>query len=334
MLLALFWAGYAAGCTAVDGDHILGSDLARSDARFAALPLEFVAGFSPLPGSHRIFDARDLSAVARRYGISVEDLVPLCFERSTELLTEAALRDALEHALLPETKLEIVDFSRYPVPHGDLAFSGADLPRPPASTPDAPVIWRGLLKYGAHSTVAVWAKVRVTRLEHWIETATSIRARQIIEPGQVAMKSGWRFPFAAPALTDLASITGKQAVRSLPAAQMIVPAMLALPNEIEPGDLVDVEIVSGGVSLRFAARAETGGHRNDTVLVFYAETGKRYRGRVQQKGRVLISADTNKKASMPGDQRSPISPAHAGDSGQQNEEDATPAGIRPGSILE
>ena len=110
--------------------------------------------------------------------------------------------------------------------------------------------------------------------------------------------------------------------------------MLALPNEIEPGDMVDVEIVSGGVSLRFAARAETGGHRNDPVLVSYAGTGKRYRGRVQQKGKVLISADTNKNTSVAGAQPSPLSPADASGSGQQAEEAAREAGIRAGSILE
>src|ERR1017187_4402434 len=181
ILPAFLWAGYAAGCTAVDGDRILGSDLARSDTRYASLPPDFVAGFSPLPGSQRILDAKELSAVARRYGIPADDLIPLCFERSMELLTEAKLRDALDHALSPGTKLEIVDFSRYPVPHGDLVFSNAALPRPPASTPDAPVVWRGHLKYGTRSTVVVWAKVRVSRLEHWIETATAIGARKIIE---------------------------------------------------------------------------------------------------------------------------------------------------------
>jgi flagella basal body P-ring formation protein FlgA len=333
ILSAFLWVGCAAACTAVDGDRILGSDLARSDTRYASLPPDFVAGFSAVPGSQRILDRKQLSAVARRYGIPVDDLIPLCFERPTELLTEAKLRDALEHALSPGTRLEIVDFSRYPVPHGDLMFSGAALPRPPASTLDAPVVWRGHLKYGTRGTVVVWAKVRVSRLEQWIETTTVIGARQIVEPGQLVVKSGWRFPFAAPALSDPASVAGKQAARSLPAGQVIVPAMLAVPNEIERGDMVDVEIASGGVSLRFTARAETGGHRNDTVLVSCVETGKRYRGRVQQKGKVLISADSNRKASVAGDQRSPLSPADASGSERQGEEEAAGAGIRAGSIL-
>ena len=110
----------AQGCIKVEGDRILGSDMARADAAYAALPAGFVAGFSPFPGTRRVLDARLLAGIARSHGIPLETAAPLCFERATRVLEESQLQPALERALGQGTRVEIVDFSRYPVPDGEL----------------------------------------------------------------------------------------------------------------------------------------------------------------------------------------------------------------------
>jgi flagella basal body P-ring formation protein FlgA len=320
MVVLPFLIGSVAACALVDGDRILGRDLARIDARYASAPPDLVAGFSPVAGSQRLLDIRRLTLIARQHGIAVEGLAPMCFERPTELLSAAKLQPALERALGSGGKIEILDFSRQPIPTGELLFSVRDLIRPPATFPDAPVIWRGQLRYGSRSTTAVWAKVRVLKLERWIETEKAIAAHAIIQPDQIAAKSGWRFPFATAALADVERAIGKQATRSMAAGLVINPTMLELPHEIERGETVDVEVVSGGVSLRFTARAETSGRRNETVVVLETATGKRYQGRVQQKGKVLIDADTRRKTDVVRRRFNPARTSEPVDSGGEAEE--------------
>jgi flagella basal body P-ring formation protein FlgA len=81
--------------------------------------------------------------------------------------------------------------------------------------------------------------------------------------------------------------------RSAPAGQILFPAMLTKPNEVERGDIVDVEVHCSGVFIRFSARAETGGHQNETVLVSATDSGRRLSARVQEKGKVVINADAS-----------------------------------------
>ena len=327
-ILFLVLPGCALACTAVDGDRIAGSDLARADARFAALAADLTVGFPALPGRQRTLEVPFLSTLAGRHGISAEGLAPLCFERPTELLSEARLRPVLERALGAGTKVEIVEFSEYAVPKGELEFSFADLVRPSSAAGNRTVIWRGRIRYGPHSSVPVWAKVRVLRFETWLEAAKAIPARKPIEPEQIVKKSGWRFPFATPALADPAAVRGKQASRSLAPGQLIVPALLVAANEIERGDAVDVEVASGGVSLRFAGRAETGGHRGEILVVTAADTGKRHRARIEEKGKVVISADITSKP-LAGNR---VAPVAARGAGQGQEDEAARAAILAGSL--
>jgi flagella basal body P-ring formation protein FlgA len=333
-VLPLLAMGGAVACTVVDGDRILGADLARADARFATVPPGLLVGFSPVPGARRIVAMEHLINLSRQYVISTDGITPLCFERPTELLDEARLRPVLEQALDPGTKLEILDFSRYPIPRGELVFSASDLLRPPASEPEAAVNWHGRVRYDARHTELVWAKVRLRKLERWVETTTSVPAHQKIEPGQVMEKSGWRFPFAREPVRDPREAVGKQIPRSVAPGQVLFPAMLSPPNDVERGDVVEVEVASGGVSLRFSGYAETGGHRNDSVLVSAADTGRRFQARVEEKGKVLIHADVQRKKPEVGVARSggARNPVTAGGGRDTKKDSAEGTGIGAGQV--
>lgn len=330
VVAALLLAECARGCTAVATGRILGADLARADSRFSPIPPDFDAGFAPVPGSQRLLDARQLIATARRFRIPVENPSPLCFERATSVLTGETLRAALERVLWSGTRLEIADFSRHPVPDGEIVFSLAELPRPRASEPDGAVVWRGRLKYGANNSVAIWALVHISKFEQWIEAAAPVAARQVLRPEQVAVKSGRRFPFGTAPVSNLAMAIGMKTMRSLAAGQIVMPAMLAAPNDIERGDMVDVEISSGAVSLKFAARAETGGHRGEVVLVSSDANKRRYRGHVQDKGKVVIHADSN-TTRMAGDRPGGFGATRARGGGSQGEKEESGAGTDLGA---
>jgi flagella basal body P-ring formation protein FlgA len=66
--------------------------------------------------------------------------------------------------------------------------------------------------------------------------------------------------------------------------------LLAVPREVERGDRVQVEASFGAATVGSTAEAESAGAVGDTVLVRNLETGKRFRARVEGKGRVALRA--------------------------------------------
>ncbi len=67
------------------------------------------------------------------------------------------------------------------------------------------------------------------------------------------------------------------------------PVPLTPPHEVERGDAVRVEVSSGGVLLAFDGAAETAGRAGDFILVKNPTTGRRFRARVESKGKVTLS---------------------------------------------
>lgn len=295
--IMLLFAGALHACTAVEGERILGRDLAKANPKLAGIPQDFVLGYAPIPGRQRVVEGQELLRIARAHGVVEESFQAVCFERPTVVLTEEDLRPVLEKALGADVRLEISDFSRYPVPRGELIFFLKDLARPPIAQLESPVVWRGHIKYDTNGSAVIWAKVKVAKLERWVETSAAIPARRVIDSEQLVEKSGWRYPFSLAPVTSASDAIGKQLIRSLPAGQMVMPSMLTAANDVERGDVVNVLVSSGGVTLRFDAKAETGGHRNETVLVSLLDSGKRLMARIQDKGKVIVNADQNRSNS-------------------------------------
>ncbi len=288
----LVWLGSCArACTVVAGDRILGADLARANAAFAVVPADFVVALSPMTGVRRAMDAGSLGVIARRFGVVADQIAPLCFERPARILIESDVRSAIEKVLGPAAKLDIIEFSRYPVPPGDPIFELPRLHAPPRATPDATVTWRGYIEDGGRAHAPIWVRLRVTRLEQWLEATSAIPAQQRIEPSHVVAKSGWRFPFLSAPPDELKEIDGKSATRPIQAGQALTAEMLSEPNAVERGDTVDAELTAGSVSLQFQGTAETAGRRGDTVVVWASGLKKRWRAQVQDKGKVRIDVD-------------------------------------------
>jgi hypothetical protein len=62
------------------------------------------------------------------------------------------------------------------------------------------------------------------------------------------------------------------------------------PREVEPGDVVAVEVASGAAVLKFEARAESGGGLGDTVVLRNPATRACFSARVAAQGKVLLNA--------------------------------------------
>jgi hypothetical protein len=148
LLLALVAAAAHAACLPVTGDRILASDLARADARFAALP-----GTLPLAFTPHVFHVAELSGIAHANGLSAESLTDVCFEMQLHSPAESEFLDAMRRSLPPSAVITMVEMFPSPIPAGAVVF--------PASTRE-PQIWRGYVQYTPTRRFPVWARVSVS----------------------------------------------------------------------------------------------------------------------------------------------------------------------------
>lgn len=302
LLLALILATCVAAparaepCTPVEGDRILAGDLARVLPVFAVLDPEEPVAYTPVPGAQRVMSPAQLRQLMQRYDLPGAPATAVCFERFAEPLTaervEAALRTALD---APEAKLEVADFSRHLVPRGELEFRSSGLASASNSSAESPVLWRGLLRYGNRRSVSVWARVRISVTRPQVTALRDLPPGEPIRSGDVTEEMVAGFPFADPPLDSIEQAIGSLPRRTIKAGQPLYASFLKLPNAVERGEVVSVEVISGGARLRFEARAETSGRRGDPVYLRHPTSGKRFTALIDGKGKAVIQAGSSRK---------------------------------------
>jgi flagella basal body P-ring formation protein FlgA len=297
MILAalILLAAPEADCLRVAGERILARDVAAVIPAFAALPADEPLGFAPAPGARRVLTARELALLAERRGIKLEATGGLCVERAARRLDPEQVRAALEAALAAsgtpaEARLEIVDFSRYAVPEGELEFARAALPAPPRA--GVAVIWRGWVRYVGNRSVAVWARVRLAVSGECVVATQNLGAGRPIEATQVRLERAEWFPFAEAPARDPGQVVGRLPRRWIRAGAPVVLSGLAAPNQVQRGQAIDVEVSSGATQLRFRGRAESGGNAGDAVMVRNPANGRRFAARVEGEGKVVVHANS------------------------------------------
>lgn len=272
-------------CNAVTGDKIFGRDLKNAYSSFGDVADDAVIAFAPQPGAQRILTSRDLM----RAGIQATG-PDVCFERRAYALSPSQLEPVLKAALdRPNASLEILDYARSALPTGKLEFLVTGLPRP--YKPDDPVLWRGRLRLDEVRTLPVWVRVRITEPGVWVESAGVLSPGQPITATQLQLREGRRFPFGPPVSTALEELVGLRPRRSIPAGQPITRSMFEEPPLISRNEVVEVEVLSGPVSLRFDGRADANGRAGDSILVLDPAKNKRFKARVAGKGKVIIDAN-------------------------------------------
>lgn len=289
---AAAWGAAPAACTPVDGDRILGRDLAAADPFFASVDPQETIAFAPAPGVRRVLGHAELVRLARRHHLAGEPaLGKICFERLTQVLTPELLLPVLKKALdVPDARIEIVDYSRYPVPRGELRFSRAGLNVPLAAAPGAPALWRGGMLDSSRHTATVWARVRISLQRTWVEAREDLPAGLPVSVQQLVIRSGPQFPRADAPLSSPAQAAGLRPVRTIRAGQLLFARMLAAPPEVERGETVEVSVESGAAELAFEAQAEASGRAGDTIAVRNPANGRRFSAQVVAKGKVSVNA--------------------------------------------
>jgi flagella basal body P-ring formation protein FlgA len=269
-------------CQAIDSDHIFGKDVASASALFAALDPNLEIGAAPLAGVARVFHPEDLVRLARQNSIALDGPAPsICFERATELMTAALLLPVIQKALaLNDATVEILDFSRFGVPRGTFDFPKSGL------MPNG--LWRGRVLYGEGHSMPVWVKAHITVDRTWVETVEPLVTGKPIEPSQLILKTGPRFPFDNALTSSIDQVAGRRPVRTLPAGTPVAPVMLMIAHDVERGDTVAVEVKVGGAILDFEATAQSSGRAGESILIKNPDNGRSFQAKIQDKGHVLV----------------------------------------------
>ena len=164
-------------CTLVEGDRILGQQMAAEHAAFADIDPAVDLGPAPAAGSRRILQYFELARIAKERAVVLDPnaLREACFERATVRLSAEILHEALS-AVIVAPDLEILDFSRNPLPVGKPQF------RADALTSSG--LWAGRWLYGENRSVPIWARVRGTNGAAGRTISTHITSDPEIKPGE------------------------------------------------------------------------------------------------------------------------------------------------------
>lgn len=273
-------------CHPVTADHIYGRDLAQVFPAFQALSPDLVVGLSPFPGQQRVFRPGELHRLALANATKdSEFLEGVCFSWPMSVPTSTMLQAAMEETLAHRNAhIEIVEQSRLEAPPGLISFPLSGL----SGTADGPVLWRGIITYADKRTFTIWARVRVNVKEPHLVAAQTLKPGEEVRPDQLKVET-YEGPltreqyYRSPA--DVIGLTPRNSIASgLP----LTAALLRERSEIERGDLVEVIVELKQTHLEAQGVAEESGHKGATILVRNARSGRKFRARIQDKGKVLV----------------------------------------------
>jgi flagella basal body P-ring formation protein FlgA len=284
----------ALDCHTVDGDRILGRDLAAASPALESIAPDAVIANAPLPGARRIFSPAEIGAIAHARQIEAERFDSICIERATAPLDPAKVVEAMRKSLaLPDLAVEIVELSRFPVAAGEVVFPRDNLP--PAGTSGSG-IWKGYVSYsGGHQSV--WANVILSTAVRRVVAAVDLSAGSVVTASDLRFEELRDFPTRTAPLTDMADAVGKAARRPIRVGAPLLAGDLVEPNCVERGQTVTVEVRSGAAVLVLDAVAESAGHRGETIAVRNSASGKVFRAQVREKGRLSLEIPTEAEGS-------------------------------------
>jgi flagella basal body P-ring formation protein FlgA len=267
-------------CAAVSpgSDRVLLRDLAP------AFPMAELAGdapvaLAPVPGVERRFDLPELRRIAGRFGLP-EPAREVCVARPVARLDPARVLGAMR-AHLPEAEIELLDFSRWPVPEGPVEF-------PPEGLHGGH--WTGAVRYAGSHRFAIWAQVRVRIPGPTVVAAHDLHAGQRLAAADFRLETDAALRVSRP--VSIEELSGRRLRRTVRAGTAVRVEWTDLPPDVARGDTVKVEVRCGAAMLAFEGRAEASGTAGQTVAVVNPRTRKRFQARVDGPGRVSIEGAT------------------------------------------
>jgi flagella basal body P-ring formation protein FlgA len=279
-----------APCEMIANDRILGEDLAKIVPGFLdKMPGDTVIGYSPAPGTRRVFTSVELNRIGAPYGVTVAPDAEACFEWSVQPLTKDVVRAAILDSLQsPDARIDVLAISGNLAPAGKISFPISGLLASTITGPDTPVTWRGEVIYHGSRKFSIWARLKIS------STMTRVVATQLILPGQTVTADQVRietyddFPLRNDIARNLEEVVGRMPRRALRLGLPVSRADLIEPFQVQRGDLVDVTAIAGAAQLHVPALAETPGRQGDLITLKNAHSGKYFRARIEGRDKALV----------------------------------------------
>jgi flagella basal body P-ring formation protein FlgA len=279
-----------APCEMIANDRILGEDLAKIVPGFLdKMPGDTVIGYSPAPGTRRVYTSVELNRIGAPYGVAVAPDAEACFEWSVQPLTKDVIRAAILDSLqAPDARIDVLAISGSLAPAGKISFPVSGLLASTITGPDTPVTWRGEVLYHGSRKFSIWARLKIS------STMTRVVATQLILPGQTVMADQVRietyddFPLRNDIARNLEEVVGRMPRRALRLGLPVSRADLIEPFQVQRGDLVDVTAIAGAAQLHVPALAETPGRQGDLITLKNAHSGKYFRARIEGRDKALV----------------------------------------------
>ncbi len=290
VLMVVLPLAWGESCRPVQGERIRGRDLAAADPELAALPADLDAGLAPVAGARRQFTPSELTRIAQRHGVAYVPKGAVCFERAMRDLDQSMALAAMQRALgSTNTKIEIVEMSHHPVPDGDLWFPLRGLSLPPPASLEKAVRWGGYVRQPGNRRFRVWARVVIQATATRVVATEDLRVSEPIRAGQIRVETVGAFPLGTPWVASPEEVVGQVPRRSIDRGRPIPRALLSRPRVVAKGDVVRVDVQTGGARLSLEGRAESSGRQGDMVLVRNESSGRRFRARVEGPGRASVA---------------------------------------------
>lgn len=273
-----------AGCLAVSAgsDQITLGDLARALGLPAVAQSETPISFAPMPGLQRIFHVPELRRLSARWNLPGTPDREICFERPTSPADPAAMLQAMRKKL-PHARIEILDYSRIPVPQGDMDFPETGLRQASAGG-----FWNGFVRYAENRRYPIWAKVQVSITATRVVAATDLKAGRAINPSELRVETRDEFPATTPLPVSIEEAAGRVLRRTVPAGTVMRFEWLEEARDVSRGDRVQVEVWNGAAHLQLEAEAAASGSVGQVIAVRNPASNKIFMARVEGKGRVTI----------------------------------------------
>jgi flagella basal body P-ring formation protein FlgA len=279
-----------APCEMIANDRILGEDLAKIVPGFLdKMPGDTVIGYSPAPGTRRVFTSVELNRIGAPYGVTVAPDAEACFEWSVQPLTKDAIRAAILDSLqAPDARIDVLAISGSLAPAGKISFPISGLLASTITGPDTPVTWRGEVIYHGSRKFSIWARLKISSTMTRVVATQLILPGQTVTPDQVRIETYDDFPLRNDIARNLEEVVGRMPRRALRLGLPVSRADLIEPFQVQRGDLVDVTAIAGAAQLHVPALAETPGRQGDLITLKNAHSGKYFRARIEGRDKALV----------------------------------------------
>lgn len=296
-MIALFQLALAvvSPCLPVHGEWITAGDLSQALPVFAQLPPATEVGRSPAPGAQRVFRRLELNRLLRLFSLHGELASEPCFAWPLQPLPTEPLIAAMSRTLSVESSaIELKDYSRFPVPPGELLFPRASLSTVPG-TQDALLFWKGFVVYSKDRRLPIWAKIRVHAPAPRIVAKTELLPNVPITADQVEATVSTQPVGDTRYATSIDEVVGRVPRARIEPGAAIQGSQLTAAPDVRAGDSVQLEVRNGALSIRTSAKAERSGRSGEIIPLINPVSGARFAGRVEGPSKASVTVSSSAK---------------------------------------